>query len=109
LKGCDFEKIDLNEIVDLTRPGIEHFVTKPPEVFYYDVDDEPETTDLKEMTPNQILAATGIKPATHYLVQINSDGNQTSYKDKGDESIKMKCPRMKFISILNGPMHVSKP
>src|SRR4051812_42078150 len=29
LKGCDFEKIDLKEKVDLTREGIEHFVVKP--------------------------------------------------------------------------------
>lgn len=107
LKNCDFEKIDLNEIVDLTRPGIEHFVTKPPEVFYYDLDDEPETTDLKEMTPNQILAAGGVDRRTHYLVQINADGSQINYKDKGDIPIKMKCPRVKFVSVLNGPTPVS--
>ena len=106
-KHCDFEKIDLNEVVDLTKPGLERFITKPPEVFYYDLDDEPETTDLKEMTPNQILKAGGVDPKTHYLVQVNADGSQTSYKDKGDQPIKMKCPRMKFISVLNGPTPVS--
>lgn len=108
-KDCDFEKIDLTEVVDLTKPGIEHFITKPPEVFHYDLDDEPETTDLKEMTPNQILADGGIDPKTHYLVQINPDGSQTSYKDKGEQAIKMKCPRVKYISVLNGPTPVSNP
>ena len=107
LKGCDFEKIDLNEVIDLTKPGIEHFVTKPPEVFYYDFDDEPETTDLKEMSPNQILEAGGIDPKTHYLVRVNADGSQTSFKEQGDLPIKMKCPRVKFISVLNGPTPVS--
>jgi len=107
LKGCDFEKIDLTEVVDLTRPGLEHFVTKPPEVFYYDLDDEPETTELKEMSPNQILQAGGVNPKDHYLVQVNVDGSQISYKDKGDIPIKMKCPRVKFISVLNGPTPVS--
>lgn len=107
LKGCDFEKVGLTEIVDLTKPGIEHFVTKPPEIFYYDLDDEPETTDLKEMTPNQILKAGSVDPKTHYLVQVNADGSQVSYKDKGDNPIKMKCPRVKFISVLNGPTPVS--
>lgn len=107
LKNCDFEKIDLNEIIDLTKPGVEHFVTKSPEVFYYDFDDEPETTDLKEMTPNQILAAGNVDYKTHYLVQVNPDGSQENYKDKGDDPIKMKCPRAKFISILNGPTPVS--
>lgn len=107
LKGCDFEKIDLTEVVDLTKPGLEQFITKPPEVFYYDLDDEPETTDLKEMTPNQILKAGGVDSKTHYLVQVNADGSQVSYKDKGDHPIKMKCPRTKFISVLNGPTPVS--
>lgn len=107
LKDCDFEKIDLTEVVDLTKPGIEHFITKPPEVFYYDLDDEPETTDLKEMTPNQILVAGGVDPKSHYLVQVNADGTQVNYKDKGDIPIKMRCPRVKFISVLNGPTPVS--
>jgi hypothetical protein len=107
LKDCDFEKVSLTEVVDLTKPGIERFVTKPPEVFHYDLDDEPETTELKEMTPNQILKAGGIEPKTHYLVQVNADGSQTSYRDKGEQPIKMKCPRVKYISVLNGPTPVS--
>ncbi len=107
LKGCDFEKVDLDEIVDLTKHGTEHFITKPPEVFYYDLDDEPETTDLKEMTPNQILKAGGVNPQKHYLVQIFPDGTQESYKGKGDVPLKMKCPRAKFISVLDGPTPVS--
>lgn len=81
LKDCDFEKIDLKEKVDLAKGGIEHFVVKPTEVFNYFVDNEPETTDEKELTPNQILEAAGLTPvADYYLVRINSDGSQTSSK-----------------------------
>ena len=60
------------------------------------------------MTANQILKEGGIDSATHYLVEINPDGSQTSYKGKGDEFITMRChPRRKFISVLNGPTPVS--
>lgn len=106
-KGCEPDLISLDELVDLTSSGVEIFFTKPPEIFFYDLDGEPETTDLKEMSPNQILVAGGVDPNTHYLVQINGDGSQTSYKDKGDQPIKMKCPRVKYISVLNGPTPVS--
>lgn len=108
LAGCDFEKVALKDTVDLANPGIEKFVTKDPDVFHYTLDEEPETTDLKEMTANQILKEGGIDSATHYLVEINPDGSQTSYKGKGDEFITMRChPRRKFISVLNGPTPVS--
>ena len=108
LKHCDFEKIDLNEKVDLTTPGIEHFVIKPPEVFHYTVDGEPETTDQKELSPNEILELAGITPVNdYYLVQKNPDGSEVSYKGKPNESIKMLCPAMKFVSIFNGETPVS--
>lgn len=108
LKGCDFEKIDLDEKVDLARPGIEHFVVKPTEVFHYFVDGEPETTDQKEMTPNQILSDAGITPVSdYYLVKVNPDGSQESYKDTPDKAIKMVCPAVKFVSAFKGETPVS--
>lgn len=108
LKHSDFEKIDINETVNLAKPGIEHFTVKPPEVFYYTVDEEPETTDQKELTPNQILELPGIKPVSdYYLVQINPDGSQTSYRETPTNSIIMKCPAMRFVSIFRGETPVS--
>lgn len=107
-KHCDFEKIDLNEKIDLAKPGIEHFTVKPPEVFYYTVDSEPETTDQKTLTPNKILELAGIKPVTDfYLIQILPDGSQIKYIDNADQPIKMQCPAMEFISVSRGPMTVS--
>lgn len=108
LKGCDFEKIDLNEKVDLAKPGIEQFVVKPTEVFNYFVDDEPETTDQKELTPNQILEAAGLTPVSdYYLVRLNADGTQTSFKDSPTTPIKMVCPAVKFVSAFRGETGVS--
>ncbi len=102
-KGCEPDRISLDELVDLTSPGVEIFFTKPPEIFFYDMDSEPETTDLKEMTPVQIMVAAGVDPKTHYLVQALDNGEQIKYNDNPEQPIKMRCPRMKFFSVLNGP------
>ncbi len=108
LKDCDFEKIDLTEKVDLAKGGIEHFVVKPTEVFNYLVDNEPETTDQKELTPNQMLEAAGLMPVNdYYLVRINPDGNQTSLKDSPNTPLKMVYPAVKFISAFRGETNVS--
>jgi multiubiquitin len=107
-KKCDFEKIDLNEEVDLSKKGIERFVVKEAEVFHYFVDDEPETTDQKELTPKQILELAGITPVEdYYIIQIFADGNQESYQNSSDTIIKMTCPAMKFISVFNGETPVA--
>ena len=108
LKNCDFEKIDLTEKVDLAKGGIEHFVGKPTEVFNYFVDNEPETTALKELTPNQMLEAAGLTPVSdYYIVRINPDGSQTSLKDSPNTAMKMVCPAIKFISAFRGETNVS--
>jgi hypothetical protein len=98
LKGCDFEKISLDEVVDLSNPGIEHFVTKEPEVFNYTVDGEPETTDKKILTPVEILKLDAINSHNYYLVQLNADGSETDYAYTPGENIKMVCAGMKFVS-----------
>lgn len=100
LRGCDFEKISSTERVDLSKPGIERFVVKEPEVFQYTVDGESETTDLSELTPAKILELAGINPVDdYYLVQILEDQSQVSYKDNPNDPIQMKCPGLKFISV----------
>jgi phosphoribosylanthranilate isomerase len=74
-------------------------------MFHYTVDDEPQSTDLHQMTPRQILTNAGIDSASHYLVQIH--GNQKiSYENKLDEAIQMH-QHMKFISVSTGPTPVS--
>lgn len=108
LKGCDFEKIDLQERVNLAEPGIEHFIVKPTEVFHYFLDGEPETTDQKELTPNQILTLGGVAPVKdYYLVRINADGSQEKFDKSPDTPLKMVCPAVKFVSVFRGETPVS--
>ncbi|WP_276348837.1 multiubiquitin domain-containing protein [Daejeonella sp. JGW-45] len=108
LKGCDFELIRPHQEENLAEGGVEHFITKPPMVYHYLVDSDPETTEAQEMTPNQILADSGHTPlAEYYLVQINPDGSQTSYEQTPEKPIRMKCPAMKFSAIFKGETPVS--
>lgn len=108
LKGCDFEKISTLETIDLSKEGIEKFTVKASEVFHYFLDDEPETTEQKTLTANQILDQGGITPVSdYYLMEIDNEGNEISHKNSPDKPITMKCPGSKFISIFRGSMPVS--
>ncbi len=108
LKGCDFERISLDEVVDLANPGIERFTVKPPEVFHYTLDEEPETTDSKSLSANQILQNGGIEPVEdYYLIEIDNSGSEISHKDNPEAPIEMKCPGSKFVSVFRGEMPVS--
>ena len=108
LKGCDFERVHLQDEINLIEHKVETFIVKPTEVFHYTVDGEPETTDEKEMTPNKILEDAGITPVSdYYLIRINADGSQDSFKDTPDTPIKMVCPAVKFVSAYRGETPVS--
>lgn len=69
------------------------------------LDGEPVTVDGHDQTPNTVLRAAGIDPATHYLVKIEGR-HQTSYKDQGDVEIKVHEGE-KFVSVFSGPTPVS--
>lgn len=107
-KGCDFELVRSHEKIDLVEKGVEQFVSKPPLVFHYFVDDEPETTEENQLTPNQILELAGISPVKdYYLVRVNKDGSQISYRDTPDTPIKIECPAVRYISVFRGETPVS--
>lgn len=74
-------------------------------VIEYTVDDEPQTTTEKTMTPAQVLQNAGIGEADHYLVQIQGN-HQVSYQDKPNEVLHMH-PKMKFVSVSRVPTPVS--
>lgn len=97
-KGCDFEKVHMDDVVDLSNEGIEHFVTKGADLFNYEVNGEPETTDKRELTPEQILKLKGVNAQDFYLVQLLPDGECINYAFKTNEPIKMVCTEMKFIT-----------
>ena len=106
-KDCDFERISPEEKVDLSKPGPERFLVKPTDIFHYTVDNDPETSEVKFMTANGILTATGLEPTDYYLVEILPNNKQKSYKDHPNEPIELKCPGLKFISVFKGATPVS--
>ena len=77
-------------------------------VIHYTLDDEPQTTTLKVMTPVQIMTSAKpnpIDPDTHYLVQLEGQ-HQESFKDKPNAEIHMH-EHAKFIAVSTGPKPVS--
>lgn len=107
IKGHEhLKKIELDEEVDLKKPGIERFETKQFEgVRKYYLDDEPYTTAEKQLTSRQILIKANLNPEDFYIKEIVGD-EQISYKDKLDVPIDI-CPETRFVSINIGPMPVS--
>jgi hypothetical protein len=75
-------------------------------LIHYKVDDEPESTTEKVLTPTQIMASAGIDAKTNYLEQIVPGHDPISYKGKPEEPIEMK-DGMHFITKPFGPMPVS--
>lgn len=79
-----------------------------PHVIDYRVDDEPQETTEKVLTPRQIMEQAKphpIDPAAYYLVQIEGT-HQVSYEGKLDEPIHMH-EKMKFVTLAVGPTPVS--
>jgi hypothetical protein len=75
-------------------------------LIHYKVDDEPESTTEKFLTPVEIMRSAGIDPKTNYLEQLIEGREPISYKDKPEEKIEMRNG-MRFITKPIGPMPVS--
>jgi hypothetical protein len=65
----------------------------------YRVNDEPQFTDEKFLTPIQIMEKTGKDPAKNYLKEIKPE--EKSFKDKPEERIEMH-PHMEFVTVFTG-------
>jgi Prokaryotic E2 family E/Multiubiquitin len=98
LRGCDFTKIDLDEVVNLKDPEIENFMTKTAEVVNYVINNEPEMTDQKKLTATKILELAGIDAEEFYLVQVKEDGSEVVYAYNPQDLIIMHWVGMKFVS-----------
>jgi hypothetical protein len=82
--------------------------TPAHKLIHYSLDDEPQVTTNRIMTPVKIMESAKpvpIDPATHYLVQLEGD-HKVSYKGKPDEPIEMH-EHAKFITVSTGPTPVS--
>lgn len=84
----------------------EHFVVIPRGDIRYSVNDEPEWTKHKELTPVEIMNDAGVDSETNYLTEIKHDHKKESFKDKPNERIHMHDD-MKFITTFVGPKPVS--
>lgn len=76
-----------------------------PHSINYTVNDEPESTTEKELTPVQIMTNAEIDPGTNYLIEIKGE-QQISFKDNPNDPIHMHN-NMKFIANFTGPTPVS--
>jgi hypothetical protein len=72
---------------------------------HYSLDDEPESTIAKTLTPLQIMSDAGIDAKTNYLEEIVGHGFR-SFRDNPSAEIEMKNG-MRFITKPFGPMPVS--
>jgi len=107
-KGCDFEKIEQTEDVDLSEKGIERFTVKEAETYYYLLDEEPETSEKKLLSANEIMQRGGLKPVTdYYLIELTASGDEISHRENPKEPIELRCPGSKFVSIYDGEVPVS--
>jgi hypothetical protein len=98
LKGCDFDKVSMDEVIDISDRKIEEFITKEAEVFNYTVNRQPELTDKKALTPTEILKLNAIDPNENYLIQLLAGGEEIEYAYRPDTPIKMVCTGMQFES-----------
>ncbi len=79
---------------------------KHPHIITYTVNDEPQSTEEKSLTPVQIMTSAGVDPSTNYLLEIKGHQSPISFKDNSTVPIEMHN-NMKFITNFTGPTPVS--
>lgn len=79
--------------------------TQDHHLIHYAVNDEPQSSTSRELTPRQIMEKAGVNPAENYLVRIKGR-ERISYKDNPDSPIELHEDE-KFITIFTGPVPVS--
>ncbi|MBI2417417.1 MAG: multiubiquitin domain-containing protein [Ignavibacteriales bacterium] len=105
IQGKEYEPILLDEIVDLSDPGIEHFVAEKRKELMYSFDDEKYYTMNTVLTPVQILQIHGLNPEHYYLKQLMKH-REITYKNDLEKQIDM-IGEPEFISCKNEPTTVS--
>ena len=94
LQKQEFEPVQLDEMIDLDRHGIEMFSAKPYKNIKFFVDDEPIHTKECFLTPAEILRLVSKDPKEYYLKQILGH-KEITYKNDEDHILAMKS-NLKF-------------
>lgn len=83
---------------EATGIGHEHMI-------HYKVNDEPQETTERTLTPHQIMTLARIKPDENYLVEIKGR-NRESFQGRENEPIHMH-ENQKFVTVFTGAVPVS--
>lgn len=73
---------------------------------HYTVDGIDQYADQKRQTPRQIVQEAGLDPDQRYLIKLEKDGKQVSYKDTMTTPIELKDGD-EFITASTGPTPLS--
>lgn len=98
LEGYDFELVMPKQKIDLRNLGVERLTVKDPVAFNYEFNGQPETSESKELSPEEILQAGGADPLKEYLIQVIDNGPDLVFAFNPTARIKMQCKGMKFIT-----------
>ena len=74
-------------------------------LIHYSVNDEPQETRERNLTPRQIMTLAHITPDENYLVEIKGRTRE-SFQGKPDEPIHMH-EHQKFVTVFTGSVPVS--
>jgi hypothetical protein len=101
-----FEPIQLDETVDLSKPGTEKFKVHVLKEIKIHIN--AEVYELKEnfVTPREIVKLAEAEPEKYYLKQLLDHKDGINYKNDMDYPIQISNG-MKFITCLVGPATVS--
>lgn len=102
IRGDRFHPVPNDETVGIKNDEL--FVVIPRGAIHYAVNDEPQWTEEKELTPKTIMERAGVDPAGNYLEEIRP--HKESFKDKAEIAIKLH-DGMRFITVFTGPKPVS--
>jgi hypothetical protein len=91
-----FEPVQLDEIIDLKRPGIEGFFAKPYKKLVILIDDKEFEVEECFLTPNEIIKEASIDNSSYYLKQLKGE-IEIGYENDPNHKIAIRH-RAKFVT-----------